>query len=195
MIFSREKYRANYNSLFPCTLISLCCVTKLYWAVNYYHKTLHLGCCSRPRSGSATSVKEKFQLENYQLQLVNSLVKFLKKTWKIESSEKQKLHYCEKTLERSLKLNISNSWVRVYFMQNKSAHALRKKCPYSELLWSPFFRIRTGYGEIFRFTPYPVQIRENVDQNNSEYGHFLRSDDHYQYHLDSNHITFPKFIL
>ena len=167
MIFSREKYRANYNSLFPCTLISLCCVTKLYWAVNYYHKTLHLGCCSRPRSGSATSVKEKFQLENYQLQLVNSLVKFLKKTWKIESSEKQKLHYCEKTLERSLKLNISNSWVRVYFMQNKSAHALRKKCPYSELLWSPFsvfgldteryfvsLRIQSKYGKMWtRITP------------------------------------------
>ena len=24
--------------------------------------------------------------------------------------------------------------------------------------------------------PYSVQMRENADQNNSEYGHFLRSD-------------------
>ena len=27
-------------------------------------------------------------------------------------------------------------------------HALRKKCPYSELSWSTFSRIRTEYGEI-----------------------------------------------
>ena len=26
--------------------------------------------------------------------------------------------------------------------------------------------------------PYSVQMRENADQNNSEYGHFLRSDHH-----------------
>ena len=39
------------------------------------------------------------------------------------------------------------------------SNSLRKKCPYSELFWSTFSR-----------------IRENVDQNNSEYGHFLRSD-------------------
>ena len=25
--------------------------------------------------------------------------------------------------------------------------------------------------------PYSVQMRENADQNNSEYGHFLHSDD------------------
>ena len=35
---------------------------------------------------------------------------------------------------------------------------LHKKCPYSELFWSVF-----------------SCIRENTDQNNSEYGHFLRS--------------------
>ena len=53
--------------------------------------------------------------------------------------------------------------------------ALRKKCPYSELFWSVFSRIRTEYGEILRISPYSVQMRENTDQNNSEYGHFLRS--------------------
>ena len=47
---------------------------------------------------------------------------------------------------------------------------MRKKCPYSELFWSAFFRIGTEYGE----TPYSVPMRENADQNNSEYGHFLR---------------------
>ena len=48
-------------------------------------------------------------------------------------------------------------------------YSLRKKCLYSELFWSVFSRIRTEYGEILR-------MRENTDQNNSEYGHFLRSD-------------------
>ena len=53
---------------------------------------------------------------------------------------------------------------------------LRKNCPYSELFWSVFSRIRTEYGEIRSISPYSVQMRENKDQNNSEYGHFFRSD-------------------
>ena len=52
----------------------------------------------------------------------------------------------------------------------------RKKCPYSESYWSIFSRIRTDYGEIFLISPYSDRIRENTYQNNSEYGHFLRSD-------------------
>ena len=48
-------------------------------------------------------------------------------------------------------------------------------CPYSELFWSVFSRIRTENGEILRISPYSVRIRENTDQNNSEYGHFLIS--------------------
>ena len=55
-------------------------------------------------------------------------------------------------------------------------YALRKKCPYSELFWSVFSRIRTEYGEILRISPYSVRMRENTDQNNSEYGPFSRSD-------------------
>ena len=51
----------------------------------------------------------------------------------------------------------------------------RKKWPYSELFWSVFSHIRTEYGEILRISPYSVRMRENVDQNNSEYGHFSRS--------------------
>ena len=52
---------------------------------------------------------------------------------------------------------------------------LREKSPYSELFWSAFSRIRTEYGEILPISPYSVQMRENADQNNSEYDHFLRS--------------------
>ena len=44
----------------------------------------------------------------------------------------------------------------------------------SELFWSAFSRIRTEQGEILRVSLYSVRIRENADQNNSEYGHFLR---------------------
>ena len=51
----------------------------------------------------------------------------------------------------------------------------RKKCPYSELFWSAFSRIRTEYGEIRSISPYSVCMRENADQNNSEYRNFSRS--------------------
>ena len=38
------------------------------------------------------------------------------------------------------------------------------------------FPYSTEYGEILRISPYSVRVRENADQNNTEYGHFLRSD-------------------
>ena len=53
-------------------------------------------------------------------------------------------------------------------------HSLRKKCSYSDLFWSAFSCIRTEYS-IF-ISPYSVQMRENADQNNFEYGHFSCSD-------------------
>ena len=49
--------------------------------------------------------------------------------------------------------------------------SLREKCPYSELFWSVFSRIRTEYGEIRSFFPYSVRMRANADPNNSKYGH------------------------
>ena len=58
---------------------------------------------------------------------------------------------------------------------SQSSATLRKKCPYSELLWLVSSRIRTGYGEIFSISPYSVRMRENTNQNNPEYGHFSRS--------------------
>ena len=53
--------------------------------------------------------------------------------------------------------------------------ALRKKYPYLELFWPVFSGIRTEYREILRISPVSVQMQENADKNNSEYGHFLRS--------------------
>ena len=48
-----------------------------------------------------------------------------------------------------------------------------EKCPYSEFFCSAFPIIQTEYREILRISPHSVQMRENTDQNNSEYGHFL----------------------
>ena len=44
----------------------------------------------------------------------------------------------------------------------KWEQTLCKTCPYSELL--------------LRISPYSVRMRENVDQNNSEYAHISRSE-------------------
>ena len=51
-----------------------------------------------------------------------------------------------------------------------------EKCLCSELLWSVFSRIQTEYGETLLISPYSVRLRENTDQKNSEYGHFLHSE-------------------
>ena len=53
------------------------------------------------------------------------------------------------------------------------SEALCEKCPHLELFRSVFFCIRTEYGEIIA---YSVRMWENADQNNTEYGHFLRSE-------------------
>ena len=42
--------------------------------------------------------------------------------------------------------------------------------------YSAFSRISTKYGEILLISPYSIRMRENADQNNSKYGHFLRSN-------------------
>ena len=66
----------------------------------------------------------------------------------------------------------SNRYYEIFHSFNTSP---RKKCPYSELFWPTFFRIRTEYGEILLISPYSVRMRENADQNNSENGQFLCS--------------------
>ena len=58
---------------------------------------------------------------------------------------------------------------------NTAILALREKYSYSELFWSVFSRIWTEYAEILRVPLYSVRMLENTNQNNSEYGHFLRS--------------------
>ena len=47
-------------------------------------------------------------------------------------------------------MNLHNGYSSKYQVVLKSTltYSLRKKCPYSELFWSKFSRIRTDYGEI-----------------------------------------------
>ena len=52
---------------------------------------------------------------------------------------------------------------------------MREKCQYLGLFWSTFSRIRTECREIRSISPYSVRMRENADQNSSEYGHLLIS--------------------
>ena len=49
---------------------------------------------------------------------------------------------------------------------------LCKRCPYSEFFWSAFFRIWTEFGDLLSKSLYSVQMWENMDQKNSEYGNF-----------------------
>ena len=65
----------------------------------------------------------------------------------------------------------------IYFQPIFSFHTCwtqRKKCLYSKIFWSLFWRIRTEYGKVQSISQCSVQMRENKDQNNSEYGYFSR---------------------
>ena len=70
-----------------------------------------------------------------------------------------------------------------------------KKCPYSELFWSVFSRIRTKYKEIRSTSPYSARMRENADQNNSEYGHFSRSGKYPNFlKCYNDQVVYPIFL-
>ena len=53
---------------------------------------------------------------------------------------------------------------------NNQLNLLRKKCPYFELFWSAFFPHFPAFGLNTE------KCGKNADQNNSEYGQFLRSE-------------------
>ena len=55
-------------------------------------------------------------------------------------------------------------------------------------------RIRTKYGDLLCKSSYSVRIRENTDQKNYDYGHFLRSVGNNVHHLSIT-FTFVKFLM
>ena len=87
----------------------------------------------------------------------------------LKISENRKVFLCFQGKEKGC---IGNKWVR---KRNHCAKGvLIRIYPGPHI---PAFGLGTErYGEILRISPYSVWIRENVDQNNSEYGHFLRSE-------------------
>ena len=76
-----------------------------------------------------------------------------------------------------------NNESKVYIVLITIGYTLRERCPYSELFWSAFSRIRTEYGDILHISPHSVRMRENADQNNFEHGHFSRSDNITESHI------------
>ena len=65
-------------------------------------------------------------------------------------------------------------------MKQNNKNILREKCPYSEFLWSVFSFIPTEYRDLFSKSPYSVQMRENTNHKNFEYGQFLHSEVDFQ---------------
>ena len=57
-------------------------------------------------------------------------------------------------------------------VDTRTSRTLRKKCLYSELFWSVFSGIWTECGYIRSISPYSVRMRENTNQNNSQYEDF-----------------------
>ena len=55
------------------------------------------------------------------------------------------------------------------FLWQLSELSLREKCPYSEIFWSVFSRVKAEYRDVRSISPYPIRMRENVDQKKSEY--------------------------
>ena len=60
------------------------------------------------------------------------------------------------------------------FLLHCNYESLCEKCPYLGFFWSVFSRIWTEYKKILSISPYSVRMRENMDQNDSKYGHFSR---------------------
>ena len=63
---------------------------------------------------------------------------------------------------------LKGSWIRLCIFYTSDI-SLREECTYSEFS-GPYF---PAFG--LRIFPYSVWMRENTDQKNSEYGHYLRS--------------------
>ena len=61
----------------------------------------------------------------------------------------------------------------IFSLVIESISALHKQCPYSEFFWSVCSGIWTEYGYLLRKSLHLVRMRENTDQKNSKYGHFL----------------------
>ena len=104
-----------------------------------------------------------FSTSNFCLKILFKFRTLYKKLFLVYQLPKCSCSYFSKTFR---------FYLRVLFL----CESLRKKVFVFGVFWFVFSRIRTKNGEIQCISLYSVRMRENMDQNNSEYGHFLRSD-------------------
>ena len=160
--------------------------------LNYYHflcVQVHLTACRQQKG--ILALKWSYLLIYYYKGVVKDThFQFLKKLYKsvfflFRRTIKLRTSTKSCPLFQKALNNISNIYLQdVFKIEKKSiSEAFNKSVAFKlsvkivlELFWSAFSRIRTKYREILRISPYSVQMRENVDQNNSEYRNFLRSD-------------------
>ena len=93
---------------------------------------------------------QKRWFNNIQATCLSSPIFDFEQQWilKIPAVKNGLLGFSISTTETYLKFPVSN-----------------KSCPYSELFWSVFSRIRIEYEEILRIFSYSVRMRENTDLN------------------------------
>ena len=106
--------------------------------------------------------------------LINSIVGQYKDYPRIINWNFAGLNLSEFKLNHLKRIFTSCSRLSKFLRDYLQKHCI-KKCPYSELFWSVFSRIRTEYGGIRSISRYSVRMRENTDQNNSECEHILCS--------------------
>ena len=106
--------------------------------------------------------------------LVTQVETVFKQIWKRLQSVWFKCHVVNNTTYIVL---LARLWCLIL---RSLTYSLRKRCPYSELFWSPFFTHLTAFGlntpYLSVFTPNAARCWKNADQKNSKYGHLLRSE-------------------
>ena len=105
-------------------------------------------------------------------------------TWREYYKKIKKLLITTKALESieilvAVRQSISQDWNSMalnYIGKKYLNEPMRKKCQYSEILWSVIFSFRTEYGDLLRKSPYSVRMRKNMNQQNSKHRRFSRNE-------------------
>ena len=134
-----------------------------------YLKPIHYGTCKCCKSYDFQKLAMSKLQKIYFFMTVFFLYLFLygRHYWMIF------MGFTQKFLHVSFKYVVGNTKHFLNFVILRTT--LHEKCPHSQLFSFVFSRIQTEHGEIRSIFPYSVQMRENTDQNNSEYEHFLHS--------------------
>ena len=150
-----------------------------------YNEQLHYNCLQQLSTLRLTLLRGSYDIREFgwkktkysSCSLVPSLpAKFEFYSYLVENSQKATLNFYFKS-----RFSVKPSKFSTYFAHacspmmacfpwfssafSNTFLSLREKCPYSELFWFAFPRIRTEYGKIGSISPYSVRMWENADQN------------------------------